>query len=151
HPALVRIGTGGEQELEDLDGVVPRRAARRRPATRQGRDQRRKAGVIAVVRIGAAVEQEADERERAVVDRVLEAVTDRQRSAHVRKSGGVAEGGAQPLEVTGAEGGVDSPEDPALATAFGAAAHRRPSPPPGRPARSPSKGRPPPGTLRGTR
>jgi len=47
--------------------------ARLRPAARQRGDQGRKSGVMCRVGIRADLEQSADERQRPVVDRVLEA------------------------------------------------------------------------------
>jgi hypothetical protein len=45
-------------------------------AARQGRNQRRKTGVIRSVRIGTDLEQRTDKGEWAVVDRILKAVSD---------------------------------------------------------------------------
>jgi hypothetical protein len=62
---LLNIGAMGEQQLQDLVHV-PALTARERG------DQRRKAGVVAVVGIGPERQQAADEGERAVIDGVFE-------------------------------------------------------------------------------
>jgi hypothetical protein len=67
--------------------------------------------MIRIVRVRSTLEQCADERQRAVVDRVLEAVTDRRRSTDIRKALRAVQRGAQTLEVTDAEGGIDPRED----------------------------------------
>jgi hypothetical protein len=75
----------GEQQLQDLVHV-PALTARERG------DQRRKAGVVAVVGIGPERQQAADEGERAVIDGVFEDdLADPVGAAAVGKVGRVAE------------------------------------------------------------
>ena len=56
--ALLDVRAGREQELDELVLV--------RPGAGQGGDQRREPGVVLMVRIGAELEQRADEGERTV-------------------------------------------------------------------------------------
>ena len=75
-PARLDVGAGVEQ-LDELGAVGP--------VGGQRRDQRGKAGVVLVVRIGAELEQFPHERQRAVIDRVLrDHLADARRPAAVR-------------------------------------------------------------------
>ena len=80
--------------------------------------QRRKAVAIVVIRIGAELEQPADEGERTPVDRVGQAGSDRERHQAVRNDRRIVDGGAERLEVAGLECRVDAIEIFCLAAAF---------------------------------
>src|ERR1700704_5973393 len=105
--ALIRIGPELEQQLHDVEHVGPRRAAGLRSGARERRHQRRKPGVIFRLRVGADLEQRADERDRAVIDRVLEAWSDRQRHRAIRHVAGIFDGRQQGGEIARTKGGVD--------------------------------------------
>ena len=75
--ALVRIGAERQQQPKDLVDVRPLRRARHLAGAAQRGDERRKPVIDGRVRIGADLEQRADEGERAVIDRVDEARPDR--------------------------------------------------------------------------
>ena len=64
--ALIWIRAGVQEQLQDLVSVGSGRAAGDGPETRQGRNQRGEAGMVRVIRIRTAFEQEADERQGAV-------------------------------------------------------------------------------------
>mgnify|MGYP003693719215 CR=1 FL=1 len=57
--------------------------------------------------IGADLEQGADEGQRAVVDRVLQAWADRQRHGAVGNEAGIVDRRPERAEITGPKGAVD--------------------------------------------
>jgi hypothetical protein len=81
-----------------------------RSAARQRRNQRWKTRMIVGVGIGADLKQRADERQRAVVDRVFEARSDRERHGPVGHIGRIVDRGPQSGEIAGLERGVDARE-----------------------------------------
>src|SRR5262245_47147774 len=77
--------------------------------------QRRKPVAIVEIRVGAELEQLADERERAPVNGIGEARPDGNRHRAVRNTRRIVEGGAECREIAGAERRVDTIELPGLA------------------------------------
>src|SRR6202030_4197066 len=64
HSTLLDIRAARQKQFDELALV--------RTVGGYGRDKRGKAGVILIIRIGSEFEQRADERERTVINRVLQ-------------------------------------------------------------------------------
>ena len=115
--ALIWIGSERQEQLDNVDYVRSSRRTWLGPAARQRRNQRWKSGVIRRVRIGADLDQCANERQWAMVNGVLEAGPDRKRHRPIRQLSGSS---------TAARRAVRSPTRKALSILlnFSYSAHR---------------------------
>src|SRR5262249_10480363 len=121
---LVRIGSGCQKQLQDLKHICAPRRAGLRPAAREGGDQRWESRVILWIRVGADLEEGANERQGAVIDRVLEATSDLERHRTIGNDLRVLDRGAQRGEVTAPERRVDRLEHSVLRAAVVGGGHR---------------------------
>src|SRR5512135_2858597 len=101
--ALIRVGAKRKEQAENVVDVRPPGRSRRVAHATQRGDERREAVTGRSIRVGADLQQRADEGKRTVIDRVNQAIPDSNRHLPVRYCGGVIDCRSQSCQVALAE------------------------------------------------